>query len=177
MNELCSAGERRCNGHHLFREPSLENMQLQDAFRALNKLSLWNRLAFGRRMVRTLCSQLARDIPPVTSRVLIRQAVITAGGEGPHPYSALLPKTSADMPFLELLLRRMKAVGVQDVIVAANHLRHPIEKSFGDGSELGLRLYYRGEDKQLGSAGALSSMLHLLGRNFLSDERRAAYHD
>jgi NDP-mannose synthase len=160
VNELFRPGsDAAIDGHHPFREPSLENMQLQDAFRALNKLSLWNRLAFGRRMVRTLCSQLAREIPPVTSRVLIRQAVITAGGEGPHSYSALLPKTLADMPFLELLLRRMTAAGVQDVIVAANHLRHPIEKSFGDGSELGLRLYYRGEDK-------LSSMLDLLDETF-----------
>jgi NDP-mannose synthase len=167
VNELFRPGsDAAIDEHDLFREPSLENMHLQDAFRALNKLSLWNRLAFGRRMVRTLCSQLAGENPPVTSGVLIRQAVITVGDEGPHSYSALLPKTSADMPFLELLLRRMKGAGVQDVIVVANHLRHPIEKSFGDGSELGLRLYYRGEGKQLGSAGALSSMLDLLDETF-----------
>src|ERR1700736_1594053 len=78
---------------------------------------------------------------------LIRQAVIMAGGKGTrlHPYSVLFPKPLmplGDMPILELLLRRMKAVGVREVIVAVNHLRHLIETYFGDGSELGIRLYY-----------------------------------
>ena len=50
--------------------------------------------------------------------VLIRQAVIMAGGKGTrlHPYSALFPKPLmplGDMPILELLLRRMKAAGVR----------------------------------------------------------------
>lgn len=169
MNELVRPGsDASIDGHPLFLEPSLDNTQLQDAFRAFNKLSLWNRLAFGRRMVRTLCRQLAREIPPVASQILIRQAVITAGGIGPRPrpYSALLPKPSADMPVLELLLRRMKAAGVQDVFVAANHLKHPLKESFADGSQLGLRLYYASEDKPLGSAGALSSILHLLDETF-----------
>jgi UTP-glucose-1-phosphate uridylyltransferase len=61
------------------------------------------------------------------SSVLIRQAVIMAGGKGRLlPYSALFPKPLmplGDMPILELLLRRMKAVGVQEVILAVNHLR------------------------------------------------------
>jgi NDP-mannose synthase len=167
VNELVRPwSEAAIDGQHLFREPSSDNTQLQDAFRAFNKLSLWNRLAFGRRMVRTLCGQLAREIPPVASQVLIRQAVITAGGVGPRPYSALLPKPSADMPVLELLLRRMKAAGVQDIFVAANHLRHPLKESFGDGSQLGLRLYYTSQDRPLGSAGALSSILHLLDETF-----------
>jgi NDP-sugar pyrophosphorylase family protein len=67
---------------------------------------------------------------------------------------------------LELLLRRMKAVGVQEVILAVNHLRHLIEAYFGDGSELGLRLYYSNEDKPLGTAGGLGNMIHLLDETF-----------
>src|ERR1700733_11106604 len=108
----------------------------------------------------------ASEPPP-----LIRQAVIMAGGKGPrlHPYSALIPKPLmplGDMPILELLLRRMKAVGVQEVILAVNHLRHLIEAYFGDGSELGIRLYYSNEEKPLGTAGALGNMLHLLDERF-----------
>ena len=105
------------------------------------------------------------------SPILIRQAVIMAGGKGTrlHPYSAVFPKPLmplGDMPVLELLLRRMKAAGVQEVILAVNHLRHLIEAYFGDGSKLGIRLYYSSEDKPLGTAGALGNMLHLLDETF-----------
>src|SRR3954462_11680732 len=85
---------------------------------------------------------------------LIRQAVIMAGGKGTRlfPYSALFPKPLmplGDMPILELLLRRMKAAGVHEVILAVNHLQHLIEAYFGDGSALGLRLYYSSEERPL----------------------------
>src|SRR5258708_27445858 len=78
---------------------------------------------------------------------LIRQAVIMAGGKGTrlHPFLALFPKPLmpvGDMPILEILLRRMKAVGVREGIFAGNHLPHLIEKYFCDGSELGVRVYY-----------------------------------
>jgi len=101
----------------------------------------------------------------------VRQAVIMAGGKGTrlHPYSALFPKPLmplGDMPILELLLRRMKAAGVREVIIAVNHLRHLIEVYFGDGSELGLRIYYSDESKPLGTAGALGNMLPRLDDTF-----------
>jgi NDP-mannose synthase len=104
--------------------------------------------------------------------VVIRQAVIMAGGKGTrlHPYSALFPKPLmplGDMPIMELLLRRMKAAGIREVITAVNHLRHLIEVYFGDGSDLGMRLYYSDEDKPLGTAGALGNMLPLLDETFL----------
>src|SRR6266404_1140006 len=96
--------------------------------------------------------------------VVIRQAVIMAGGKGTrlHPYSALFPKPLmplGDMPVLELLLRRMRRAGVTDVILAVNHLRHLIEAFFGDGSKLGLRIRYSNEDTPLGTAGALGNMI------------------
>lgn len=103
--------------------------------------------------------------------VVIRQAVIMAGGKGTrlHPYSALFPKPLmplGDMPIMELLLRRMKAAGICEVIIAVNHLRHLIEVYFGDGSDLGMRLHYSDEDKPLGTAGALGNMLPLLDETF-----------
>ncbi|MEH2526997.1 MULTISPECIES: sugar phosphate nucleotidyltransferase [unclassified Bradyrhizobium] len=103
--------------------------------------------------------------------VIIRQAVVMAGGKGTRllPYSAVFPKPLmplGDMPILELLLRRMKAAGVQEVILAVNHLRHLIEAYFGDGSELGLRLCYSSETKPLGTAGALGNMLDTLDETF-----------
>jgi NDP-sugar pyrophosphorylase family protein len=105
--------------------------------------------------------------PPVT----VCQAVIMAGGKGTrlHPYSATLPKPLmplGDMPILELLLRRMKAAGVTDVILAVNHLGHLIEAYFGDGSAFGLRIRYGREDKPLGTAGALGNMIDDLHETF-----------
>jgi len=101
----------------------------------------------------------------------VRQAVIMAGGKGTrlHPYSALFPKPLmplGDMPILELLLRRMKVVGIQEVIIAVNHLRHLIEAYFGDGSAIGLHLLYSNEDKPLGTAGALGNVLDRLDETF-----------
>ena len=56
--------------------------------------------------------------------------------------------------------------GVQEVIIAVNHLRHLIEAYFGDGSAIGLRLRYSNEEKPLGTAGALGNMLDVLDETF-----------
>lgn len=102
----------------------------------------------------------------------VTQAVIMAGGKGTrlYPYSALLPKPLmplGDMPILELLLRRMRRAGITDVILAVNHLRHLLEAFFGDGSKLGLHIRYVDEDRPLGTAGALGSMLAELDDTFI----------
>jgi NDP-sugar pyrophosphorylase family protein len=94
-----------------------------------------------------------------------------AGGKGArlHPYSVVFPKPLmplGDMPIMELLLRRMKAAGIEEVIIAVNHLRHLIEVYFGDGSSLGMRLYYSDEEKPLGTAGAIGNMLPQLDESF-----------
>lgn len=101
----------------------------------------------------------------------IRQAVVMAGGKGTrlHPYSAVLPKPLmplGDMPILELLIRRLKNSGVEEVILAVNHLRHLIEAYFGDGGKFGVDVHYCGEDHPLGTAGALGNMLDILDDDF-----------
>ena len=102
----------------------------------------------------------------------VKQAVVMAGGKGTrlHPYSALFPKPLmplGDMPILELLLRRMKKAGIEEVILAVNHLRHLIEAFFGDGRKLGLSIRYFNEDKPLGTAGALGGMMDELDETFI----------
>jgi len=104
-------------------------------------------------------------------QVKIRQAVVMAGGKGTrlHPYSAVLPKPLmplGDMPILELLIRRLRNSGVEEVILAVNHLRHLIEAYFGDGSKFGVNVHYSGEDHPLGTAGALGNMLDILDDQF-----------
>jgi NDP-sugar pyrophosphorylase family protein len=124
------------------------------------------------KMFRPLREPSSNYYPCDTPSAPVSQAVIMAGGKGTrlHPYSALFPKPLmplGDMPILELLLRRMKAAGIREVIIAVNHLRHLIEAYFGDGAAIGLNLIYSNEDKPLGTAGALGHMLDLLDETFL----------
>jgi|SRR5271157_861905 len=100
------------------------------------------------------------------------RAIVMAGGKGTrlYPYSALLPKPLmplGDMPVMELLLRQLRRAGVTEAFVAVNHLRHLIEAFFGDGSRMGLRLNYTLEDKPLGTAGAIASVIDQLGDQFI----------
>lgn len=119
-----------------------------------------------------LYSRVTPEQSQETHPLAVTQAVIMAGGRGTrlYPYSALFPKPLmplGDMPILELLLRRMQKAGVTDVILAVNHLGHLIKAFFGDGSRLGLQIRYTNEDKPLGTAGALSNIIHELDEMFI----------
>lgn len=97
------------------------------------------------------------------------QAIILAGGQGTRlkPFTNVFPKPLVpvgDMPILEIVLRQLKANGVDRVILAVNHLAPLIKAFFGDGERLGLSIEYSLEDQVLGTAGPL----HLL--NGLDDE-------
>lgn len=102
----------------------------------------------------------------------LMKAIVMAGGKGSrlHPYSALFPKPLmpiGEMPILEHLLRRLKAAGITEVVLAVNHLRHLIEAFFGDGSRIGIPITYSVEDKPLGTAGPIGLALDRLGETFL----------
>lgn len=100
------------------------------------------------------------------------QAVIMAGGKGTRlqPFTASFPKPLmplGDMPVLELLLRQLRNAGVEDVILAVNHLHHLIRAFCGDGSRFGLRIDYSLEDTPLGTAGPIGALLDRMGDNFI----------
>jgi len=95
------------------------------------------------------------------------QAVVLVGGEGTRlrPLTLETPKPMVpvmNMPFLERTLRRLKAAGIDDVILPAGYLPEAITAYFGDGSALGLRLQYVVEAVPLGTAGALKNVEHLI---------------
>jgi len=99
-------------------------------------------------------------------------AIIMAGGKGSrlYPYSATLPKPLmplGNMPVLELLLRQLRHAGIDEVILAVNHLRHLIEAFFGDGARFGMRIQYSLEDTPLGTAGPMGAVLDRLGEHFM----------
>lgn len=87
--------------------------------------------------------------------------VIMAGGLGlrlqeltqdkPKPMLHVGPR-----PILESLIRSYADQGFHNFWLAVNYKAEQIERHFGDGSALGVKIQYLREDKPLGTAGALS---------------------
>lgn len=88
------------------------------------------------------------------------RAVILAGGKGTRlaPYTAILPKPLVpvgEYPVLEILLRQLKAAGIESVVLTVGHLAGLIMTYFGDGSRFGVKIEYVIEEVPLGTAGPL----------------------
>ncbi len=72
------------------------------------------------------------------------------------------------VPFLELMLRRIKDAGIDHAILASGYLPEAISSYFGDGSRLGLRLTYVVEETPMGTAGAIKNVEeHIVGPFFV----------
>jgi len=100
------------------------------------------------------------------------KAVILAGGKGRRlmPYTTTFPKPLmpiGDKPILEIILRQLKANGVDHVIMAVGHLAELIMAFFGDGSPFGLTIQYSRENTPLGTAGCLGLIKDQLDGPFL----------
>jgi NDP-sugar pyrophosphorylase family protein len=89
------------------------------------------------------------------------KAVILAGGKGSRlaPYTKILPKPLmpiGDMPILEVMLHRIKAAGIDQVVLTVGHLSELLRAFFKDGSQLGLDITYSYEQCPLGTAGPIA---------------------
>ena len=97
------------------------------------------------------------------------QAVILVGGEGTRlrPLTYALPKPMAPLlgrPFIGWIIERLRAAGVDDVILSCFYLPEKIQAYFGDGSAHGVRLRYVHEVEPLGTAGAIKNAVeHIEG--------------
>jgi NDP-sugar pyrophosphorylase family protein len=97
--------------------------------------------------------------------------VILAGGRGTRlkPFTTNFPKPLVpvgDQPILEILLRQLKAHGVDEVTLLTGHLAYLLESYFTDGSALGLRIEYHREDAPLGTAGPLRGLAGKVSGDF-----------
>ncbi|MDQ3414299.1 MAG: sugar phosphate nucleotidyltransferase, partial [Verrucomicrobiota bacterium] len=75
------------------------------------------------------------------------------------------PKSMAligEVPFLQLLLRKLKGEGIREVILGTGYRGHQIEDFFGTGEKVGIRLRYSREEEPLGTGGALKLAEELL---------------
>jgi NDP-sugar pyrophosphorylase family protein len=99
------------------------------------------------------------------------QAVVLVGGEGtrlrPLTFETAKPMVPImNVPFLERTLRRLKAAGIDDVILPAGYLPATISSYFGDGSRLGLTIRYVIEETPLGTAGAIKNVAQYIDGPF-----------
>lgn len=98
------------------------------------------------------------------------RAVIIAGGSGTRlrPLTYNTPKPMVPLfnkPFLQYQLELLKRHGITEIIINLHYLSDVIREYFGDGSELGLKLFYSLEEKPLGTAGAVK-----LAEEYFNDE-------
>ncbi|MBV8081522.1 MAG: NDP-sugar synthase, partial [Candidatus Eremiobacteraeota bacterium] len=71
-------------------------------------------------------------------------------------------------PFIGWIIERLRAAGVQDVILSCCYLPEAIEAHFGDGRSHGVRLHYVHEEEPLGTAGAIRNAIeHIDGTLFV----------
>ena len=85
---------------------------------------------------------------------------ILCGGLGTRLRSVLSdrPKSMAPVagvPFLEILLHRLRLQGVREVVLGTGYMAEKIEDYFQDGGRLGLSIRYSRESEPLGTGGAL----------------------
>ena len=101
------------------------------------------------------------------------QAFILCGGFGTRfqQVSTDIPKSLAPIngvPFLEILIRSLRAKGVTRFVLGTGHLAEKIEEYFGDGKKLGVEIRYSRETKPLGTAGAIKLAEPVLEDTFLA---------
>jgi mannose-1-phosphate guanylyltransferase len=94
-------------------------------------------------------------------------AIVLVGGKGTRlrPLTLSAPKPmlpTAGVPFLTHLLSRIKAAGIEHVVLGTSYRAEVFSDYFGDGSSLGLDLEYVVETEPLGTGGAIGNVAHLL---------------
>jgi dTDP-glucose pyrophosphorylase len=122
--------------------------------------------AVGRLVDVMLFEELLRPVPVPNA------AVVMAGGDGRRMrgVSEDVPKPLLRVggkPLLEILIERLRAAGISQFFVTVRHKSELIEKHFGDGSRLGVRIRYVREEEPLGTAGALARLPESLAVPFV----------
>ena len=100
------------------------------------------------------------------------KGVILAGGRGSRlmPLTKNMPKPLVpilDKPVMWYIIRRLRQAGIVDIVVTLGYLGEQIERYFGDGADLGVRLHYVYEQKPLGTAGGVKNAQALLTEDFV----------
>ena len=94
------------------------------------------------------------------------KAIVLCGGKGTRlrPYTYTIPKPMLPIgkrPILEYVLASLRRAGVDEVYLTVGYLHEQIERHFGTGEKVGMKLHYSVESTELGTAG---SIIPLMGR-------------
>jgi mannose-1-phosphate guanylyltransferase len=95
------------------------------------------------------------------------EAVLLVGGKGTRlrPLTVTTPKPllpTAGVPFVYHQLAKLRAAGVEHVVLATSYRPEDFRTGLGDGSALGMRIDYVHEDEPRGTGGAIRNVSGLL---------------
>lgn len=90
------------------------------------------------------------------------RAVIIAGGSGTRlrPLTYNIPKPMVPLfnkPFIQYQIEMLRRHGIREIIINLHYLADSIRDYFGDGSKLGVKLFYSYEKEALGTGGAVKN--------------------
>ena len=96
------------------------------------------------------------------------KAILLAGGQGTRLKAVTgdLPKPLVPLlgrPLAEHILRLLQKHGFTEVCAALRYRPEDVMEALGDGSALGIRLEYRVEERELGTAGAVKNCADFIG--------------
>jgi dTDP-glucose pyrophosphorylase len=98
--------------------------------------------------------------------------VVLAAGKGTRmqPFSESYPKPLlpvCNKPVVQYQLEIMRDLGIHDIVMLIGHKGYEIAKTFGDGSQLGVRIRYVEQTSMLGIAHAVWQLEQHVNRPFL----------
>jgi UDP-N-acetylglucosamine diphosphorylase / glucose-1-phosphate thymidylyltransferase / UDP-N-acetylgalactosamine diphosphorylase / glucosamine-1-phosphate N-acetyltransferase / galactosamine-1-phosphate N-acetyltransferase len=102
----------------------------------------------------------------------MKQAVVLAAGEGRRlkPFTTNNPKAMiniAGKPILQYIIESLAVNGIRDIILVVGYQKEKIFDYIGDGKQFGVEISYVSQDKQIGTANALSYARGLTKKEFL----------
>ncbi len=100
------------------------------------------------------------------------KAVVLAAGEGTRlrPFTIPRPKVMIPVggrPILEYVISSILDNGIEDIIIVVGYRKERIKSYFQDGVAMGADISYVHQEKQLGTAHALSMAKDLLNEDFI----------
>lgn len=97
----------------------------------------------------------------------MKAMIPTAGrGERMRPLTDLLPKPLLAVGGKQLIvhhIEKLKATGVTELVINHAWLGHKLVETLGDGSSLGVTIYWSAEESVLETAGGIVQALPMLG--------------
>ncbi|MFW9988749.1 MAG: sugar phosphate nucleotidyltransferase [Candidatus Odinarchaeota archaeon] len=98
------------------------------------------------------------------------KGIIISGGWGTRlrPLTCTIPKALipvVNKPVIERQILLLKSAGIKDIVLAVSVMDDVLKEYFGDGSKIGVKIYYTDEKNPLGTAGAIK-----LAESYLKDD-------